>query len=387
MKPLLHTYDVAVIGGGPSGATAAYLLAGLGYRVALVDQCTFPRSKLCAGLITWKTVDLLNRVFGYSPRQLMKRGIIIHKSRDYRIYFCGQEIARRRLNYPFHFVNRNSYDHFWVAAAQEAGAEPIMGRKVTSVDVRHGTVTLKDGTVVRANVIIGADGVWSKVRKALFPEQRFKQRWQANLAMTIETKVPSTDESAGDSFASLHFGHVPWGYAWCFPNPECQIVGIGALGGKRDASLARDFRRFFDPFVRTPERSGSWQSHALPFGNYVDPPGIGRTLLVGDACGLADPLLGEGIYYAHRSGELAARAVRTADHQGKEPATLYRKSLNQHLLREMRWIKFYRNLLFFGGRRRRYRGLKLFLRLMPRRLEDAVQGKISFSRLIVPWVN
>jgi flavin-dependent dehydrogenase len=123
----------------------------------------------------------------------------------------------------------------------------------------------------------------------------------------------------------------------------------------------------------------------LPFGNFVDPPGIGRTMLVGDACGLADPLLGEGIFYAHRSAQLAAQAVRAADQNGEDPVSHYRRSLNQHVLRELRWIKFYRNLLFFGGLCRRYRGLKLFFRLMPGRLEAAVQGKISFSRLLLPW--
>jgi flavin-dependent dehydrogenase len=116
----------------------------------------------------------------------------------------------------------------------------------------------------------------------------------------------------------------------------------------------------------------------------MDPPGFDRIMLVGDACGLADPLLGEGIFYAHRSGQLAAQAIPAADRNGKDPASQYRRSLNQHVLRELRWIKFYRNLLFYGGLRRRYRGLKLFFRLMPHRLEDAVQGKLSFARLLLP---
>jgi flavin-dependent dehydrogenase len=205
--------------------------------------------------------------------------------------------------------------------------------------------------------------------------------------MTIETNVSSTDGAAGGTFASLHFGHVPWGYAWRFPNPEHQIVGIGALASKRDASLAKAFRRFLGTFNPPPEPFGVRQGHALPFGNYLDPPGFDRIMLVGDACGLADPLLGEGIFYAHRSGQLAAQAVPAADLIGEDPASQYRRSLNRHVLRELRWIKFYRNLLFCGGLRRRYRGLKLFFRLMPHRLEDAVQGKISFARLLLPGGN
>jgi flavin-dependent dehydrogenase len=156
------------------------------------------------------------------------------------------------------------------------------------------------------------------------------------------------------------------------------------LGGKRDASLPKAFRQLLGTLTPPLEPVDALQGHALPFGNYVDPPGIGRTILIGDACGLADPLLGEGIFYAHRSGQLAAQAVQLADLHGKDPASHYRRSLNKHVLRELRWIKFYRNLLFYGGLRRRYRGLKLFFRLMPDRLEDAVQGKISFARLLLP---
>jgi flavin-dependent dehydrogenase len=282
-------------------------------------------------------------------------------------------------------VNRSVYDHFWVRAAQDAGAELIDGRKAVSVDVIRRTVALEGGMRIRANVIIGADGVWSKIRKALFPQELFKQRWQANLATTIEASRPLVAGASGKGIASLHFGYAPWGYAWCFPNPGRQIVGIGALCGKRGTSLAKAFQEFIAATASSQEELDTWKGHALPFGNYLDPPGIGQILLVGDACGLADPLLGEGIFYAHRSGELAAQAILTAIPDGNDPASHYRQSLNKHVLRELRWIKFYRNLLFYGGFRRRYRGLKLFFRLMPDRLEAAVQGKISFSRLVLPW--
>ena len=51
-------YDTVVIGAGPAGSTAAYILACRGYRVALVDKRHFPRPKLCAGVLTWKTIRL-----------------------------------------------------------------------------------------------------------------------------------------------------------------------------------------------------------------------------------------------------------------------------------------------------------------------------------------
>ena len=112
--------------------------------------------------------------------------------------------------------------------------------------------------------------------------------------------------------------------------------------------------------------------------------GQGRVLLTGDACGLADPLLGEGIYYAHRSAQIAAKAIGSASASPPAILNAYKKRLNKHVIRELNWIKFYRNLLFIGGRRRRFRGLKLFLRFFPKRLEATVQGQRSFSRLLLP---
>ena len=384
MKQNERHFDIAVVGGGPAGATAAYLLAGEGSRVALIDRCTFPRPKLCAGLLTWKTVGVLNGIFGFSIDELIRRGVILSASRRYRIFVHGKEIVRRRLDFPFHFVDRSIYDHFWVREAQDAGAKLYVGRKATMIDATRGIVELEDGIRIKADIIIGADGVWSRVRSALFPERQFKQRWRSNLAMAIEATGPPRAGRGVNAFSSLHFGHAPWGYAWCFPNPGRDIYGIGALTDQQNGTLSDAFRQFLDIIECPVDKLSGWKGHALPFGNFVTPPGVGRTLLVGDACGLADPLLGEGIYYAHRSAQLAARAVRTATASGRNPAALYERSLNRSILRELRWIKFYRNLLFWGGQRRQYRGLKLFFRLIPERLEAAVQGRISFSRLLVP---
>ena len=58
-----YRFDVIVIGAGPAGSTAAYLLASHGYSVLILDKSTFPRGKLCGGLLTWKTVKLLESIF------------------------------------------------------------------------------------------------------------------------------------------------------------------------------------------------------------------------------------------------------------------------------------------------------------------------------------
>ncbi len=373
-----RTCDIVVVGGGPAGSTAAYLLAGNGFEVCLLDKKAFPRPKLCAGLLTWKTIDLLERIFNLSLTDLKARKVIINACRHYRIFHGPKELVSGRLDFPFHFVDRKSYDHFWLNSARNAGAEVMTSKAVTEIDANHCVVTTADGERIQARMIIGADGVWSKARKALSGGNASNPRWQNNLAMTIETRQPCAQPPP---YASLHFGFVSWGYGWSFPNPTHRIIGLGSLPNEQKQALTQGYADLLNSLGLVPEDTRPWQGYPLPYGNYLDPPGRGRVLLVGDACGLADPLLGEGIYYAHRSGELAARAIMASGPQFRHVDRIYCKALNHHLLRELRWIKFYRNLLFFGGRHRRYRGLKLLFRLFPKRLEATVQGQCSFARL------
>jgi flavin-dependent dehydrogenase len=162
------------------------------------------------------------------------------------------------------------------------------------------------------------------------------------------------------------------------------VVGICALpiadGGP---PLKTSFRRYLsDLGLHT--ASDGWHSHPLPYGNFLSTPAKECALLVGDACGLADPLLGEGIFYAHRSAQLAAEAITSAAGDLRNVAPTYIRLLNTHVLRELRWVDFYRRLLFIGGRVRRFRGLTLCFRLFPRRLEALLQGERPFSRLFLP---
>ena len=93
-------YDVIIAGAGPAGTAAAVVLARAGARVLALDRAEFPRDKLCAGLLTWKTVRTIERVFARSPEALKVSGVINFESSRYRIRHLGQELSCESLVYP-----------------------------------------------------------------------------------------------------------------------------------------------------------------------------------------------------------------------------------------------------------------------------------------------
>jgi geranylgeranyl reductase family protein len=376
------TCDVLVVGGGPAGSTAAYELARSGMDVVLFDRQTFPRHKLCAGLLTKKTIRLIENIFGPCLNTLKTENALYHTFREYRIYRgVSSELARGRLSDPFHLADRFHYDAHWLHQARKAGVRVFTGKAIDKVCPETGAAVSKDGATIQSRIIIAADGVHSGVRSRLFDQQEIKQRWWPQLAQTIEVKFPADRLPKQPAYASLHFGLVPWGYAWSFPAGQWHILGICGLPSQGSTSLKNGFQRYLNARGFSTDRIGPWRSHPLPYGNYLHSPSKARVLLAGDACGLADPLLGEGIYYAHKSGQLAARAITESHLNPDLVGRAYHHLLKQNIFKEFRWIRFFRNLMFMGGHRRKFRSLQILFRLKRRSIEDALQGDKSFQSL------
>ena len=109
-----NSFDAIVIGAGPAGSTAAYLLAKGGLHVLVLDKNEFPRDKLCGGLLTRKTIRLLEDLFKASPDYLQANQVISHQSTRYGVNLCEKSCFRGNLEYPFHFIDRQVYDSFWL---------------------------------------------------------------------------------------------------------------------------------------------------------------------------------------------------------------------------------------------------------------------------------
>ncbi len=378
--------QVAIIGAGPAGSAAAILLASRGREVILIDAGIFPRSKLCAGLLTAKTIDCLRNELGLNVKSMQAGGIIYHRLHAFRIYHRRRLLARDRLETPFHLADRRSYDAYLLRAAGRAGAGIITGQKVTRIDPGRGIIRTAGGKTIRSQVIIAADGIWSKARKIVLQAGRKNQlAWRRNLALALESRAPGFGATPVPFYAGLHLGYLEWGYGWSFPSPRQRLVGICGLASRHHGRLGVKFRQMLADLGIDHRLAGLPAAWPLPYGNYLSRPWHLRLLLAGDACGLADPLLGEGIYYAHKSGLLAARAVLAAGSFPLDCGPIYQRFYSSQLISNLRWIKLARNFLFGLGAM----GPLALERFMARHgllVQRAVHGQIPFRSLFGAWL-
>lgn len=343
-----NTYDVVIIGGGPAGSTSGYILSKAGLKTTIVDKACFPRPKLCAGMLTQKTIRLVNSLFGETADSLRKENVINFETGYFEIFFRNRCIAKKHHeNTPFYYVNRSMYDNFFLQKAEAEGAEVLEGETAVSLDYRKNEIVTSGGKTLRSKYIIAADGVYSRVRRELFFERHTPDLWLRDSAMAFEAFVERKRlRNASDiSYPRIFYGYVECGYAWLFPNRDRIIAGLGGLNVKNGKKLLSSFHEFLSSRGLSNSEIRI-QGHAVPYGNFIKNPVRESTLLVGDAAGFADPLLGEGIYYAHKSAQLASLAIIQEIHGGKDAGTAYRKKLEEQVYPQLVGAKNLRRLLF-----------------------------------------
>jgi geranylgeranyl reductase family protein len=289
--------DVAVVGAGPAGSTAAYRLAAAGARVVLLDRQRFPRDKPCGGGLTMRGVGLLP--YDVSP---------VVEDRVDRVLLRLRFGRTREQRFPDPvalMTQRRRLDHFLVERAAEVGADVRDGVRVRGVEANGNAMSVDvEGGRLSAAVVLGADGangVCSKVL-GLGADRAFAIAYEGNLAVDAE--------SAGGHRGrmTLEIGTVPGGYGWIFPKGDHLNVGVGgwAAEGPRlrdhlDTLCAQHDIRL--------DALTSLRGHRLPMRRSWGLTARGRAAVVGDAAGLVDPLSGDGMFEAFLSSKLASEAA------------------------------------------------------------------------------
>ncbi|GFM33429.1 NAD(P)/FAD-dependent oxidoreductase [Desulfovibrio subterraneus] len=367
-------YDVVVVGGGPAGATAALAVARRGCSVLVIEASDLPREKLCGGLLSRKTVRIVNRLHGTTDEDLVRLGIINYSSNGYRIVFDSKPLCDDVYDYPFHFVERAVLDAWLLDRAVEAGADLLTGVPVRDVNLATGAVVLRDGRMVRGRRIIGADGANSVVRRS-FPVD--KRAWTKSLASTVEVRIPRAQYPKDVAVPEVHIGPIAEGYGWVFPNSDHVVVGLGGRmpGGGNIAAL---FRVFCHELGIHDTDSLQLKGHPLPFGNYLPRLVHGKGVLAGDAGGLVEPVFGEGIYFAIRSGEAAGESICRSLKRHRSPEAEYMRELRRDVYGEILGSRRMQRVLYFFDRNGLNPLVKWGVRVGREVLLDVIHGRRSF---------
>jgi len=325
-------YDVVVIGAGPSGAYAAYLMARQGRRVLLCDKADFPREKTCGGGISQKTVDLLDFDISAVVERRLQGAWLTYRNRDTVVKDLGSRSGVAVL--------RSRFDSLIIERAREAGAA---FRPSCSFDTaRRQGDTLEvatSGGNFRTKYLIGADGVFSRVRSLFFG------RDAVTYVPAVEAwiHVPGPVIDSYEDRVLFDFGGMPRGYGWIFPKRDHLNVGVFSPFGSSDINAA--LRRFIGLY-RTLERYASIEFHgyAIPLKNPSGRFQDGNVWLVGDAAGFAESFYGEGIYFGLRSAVIAGKAMGESFDHSRDGS--YTRLLREELVTDLRYSEINARMFF-----------------------------------------
>jgi flavin-dependent dehydrogenase len=299
----MNTQTIAIVGGGPAGATAAKKLAegwGLGsaggsrHRVLVFEE-KIGWEKPCGGGLSHKVLR------GYPfLAEAANGGNLLH---DVEFIAATGAAIRFHLRSPMVVYSRATLNQLLLRRAEEAGAEIVPDRIVGLRRRDDGWEIAGREKTYLANFVVLAAGARTRLRQTFaedFPPHDFMLTFGYYLPVPCE-------------LLRVQFYEKFEGYSWAFPRPDHVSVGIGAKVGQGTmAALRHRLGTFLKKFGYTPDPKRIF-SHLLPslsvesWGN-LRLAGQGWAL-VGDAGGLVDPITGEGIYYAMRSGDLLAEAL------------------------------------------------------------------------------
>ena len=322
---------VAILGGGPAGSFAAERLARAGLNTILFDE-KLAWEKPCGGGLTYKAYqEYPFLIDNDTPKKLVHTTTLSAPD-------VGE--VKMDLAQPLVIYSRLDLNRMLLERAEKAGAA-IEKTRILGIERRDlGWRLRTQAGVAEADVCIVATGARNPLREV-------GTQWSASDTMSaMGYYVPASQDRIDIQFLTKLEGYI-----WVFPRSGHLSVGICGKGEPAHSLRAR-LERYMD------EKGLAWRgakfySHMLPS---LETPGWKKNrvagegwLAVGDAGGLVDPITGEGLYYAMRSGDIASQIVLDDAHGIAEKATAYRAALAREFALDLEFASTLARRLFLGS--------------------------------------
>lgn len=321
---------VAVLGGGPAGSHAAERLAAAGLRVTLLDE-KLAWEKPCGGGITYKAYHQYPFLLNNNAPKKVVQETFLATSRTKRVPMA--------LDKPLLIYSRQDLNRLLLERAEQAGAQ-IEKTRVHEIQRREKgwTIRTKNGAL-DADYCVVATGARNPLREVGTSYSAADTMYA--LGYYVPAEQPHID---------IRFFDGLEGYIWVFPRCGHLSAGICGKGESAQALRARLEKYLSEHGIKW--QGSPFYAHMLPSleskswrTNRVAGEGW---LAVGDAAGLVDPITGEGLYYAVRSGDLASQVVLNDAHDPAAKPAAYRALIERDFTRDLYLASLLARRLFLG---------------------------------------
>jgi flavin-dependent dehydrogenase len=285
--------EIVIIGGGPSGSMCGEQLARANHSVHIYDE-HLAWEKPCGGGLTYRATQCFPFLLDNPHAKKLIHNVEIISAENHR--------AKLDLQHPIVIYSRTVLNGMLLDRAREAGCH-VHRSRVLSVDTSADKPRYSiDGEWRVADFLVLASGARNQLLPGIRPLSRDE------LEMTQGYFVPQTSEEIIIKFLPNFEGYI-----WSFPRADHLSLGIcGSMASHTSAEL-RSHLHDFVHHEKIPTETAKFYSHVLPSPlerTFSDRNVIGKNwALVGDAAAWVDPLTGEGLFYAMRSGELLGKSL------------------------------------------------------------------------------
>lgn len=293
-----YQYDVVIVGGGPSGSSCGIELQRHGFSCCILDKASFPRNKVCGGLLPEKTLYLLHDIMPEKSIDKIKSDIMLDTTRTISFYHNCDFVVRSSLTTEFVITDRRIFDNYLIDYYKSLGGIIFENITIKKIDFLEKKIFLSNGVVYRYKYLVAADGVNSYVRRQL-PVKKYQT------VFFIEYDIKKEDFRHNDDLTFFVYHGKQLG--WSFPKGKYYNIGLGFPVPEENAvKIAESFMKEIGVSnIERYTRKGAMLPNLT-----IDKPYWGnQVLFVGDAGGFSEPMTGEGIYQALFSGQMAAISI------------------------------------------------------------------------------